>query len=90
MKMIIQNMGKGFWKFNACFLLHDWECVTKKNKKIESMDTYKHIDDTSVTWELIQVNITYFTVPFCTKKKRNFIQLEKSLTDKFVEIPSIV
>ena len=81
-----ENIGKGFWKFNSS-LLED-KCYVDNIKAIikEAIQTYSHIEDKRISWELIKMKIRDYTVPYCIQKKQNSLKFENDLNKRFMEL----
>ena len=65
-----QEKGPGFWKFNQS-LLQDEAYVSKLRTELEWFkQKYIDVDDQSLRWDLIKMEIRGFTVKYSKNKAR--------------------
>ena len=77
------NKGRGFWKLNSS-LLHDAAYVTKvKEIIINVSENYSTINDKSMSWEIMKLEIRTQTIPYCVKLKRQKEEYERQLNKQY-------
>ena len=81
----VNKRGRGFWKWNSS-LVHDTQYVISLKKLIHEKNLEYNISDLSLKWELIKLDIRNFTIPYCTRKKKENLQQEKNLNKKYDEL----
>lgn len=78
--------GKGFWKFNSS-LLQDTKYVNDIKEIIQTCGkNYEHLEDKSLVWEIIKMDIRNYTISYSISKKREQISFEKTLYKRYEEL----
>ena len=77
------NKGRGFWKFNSS-LLHHAAYVTKAKEMITNVsENYSTINDKSMLWQIMKLEIRTQTIPYIVKLKRQKEEHVRKLNMKY-------
>ena len=76
-----KQRGPGFWKFNASLLSDNKYVELLKENISQSKIDYCNIEDKSLKWDLIKMEIRAFTIRYSKRKARIKRSEEKEILD---------